>query len=214
MSNFATVFELQRRVVLFNPNTTLADTTQLGYDGDPNDVINGNTPGETLIYNSPMGTRYQESDGTQWFKGSMPNTWYKFLTTATTGDTETFYEEVTAADPKFILDDTDLFGVADTVDGETKQISWGDFKTNIEFFMEAVSGDTVWLPSGATEGDIVNVTDVSGAAFTNNIIINSENDTHGVGRPTEEQAIIDSDYGSIRFRLNSEGWWSVVAFVN
>jgi len=51
-------FETERRVVLFHRDTSMPDDTQLGYTGDPNAVINGNTDGETLLYNSPSGTKY------------------------------------------------------------------------------------------------------------------------------------------------------------
>ena len=51
-------FEIERRVIIFHRDTTLPDDTQLGYTGNPNDAINGNTNGETLLYNSPSGTQY------------------------------------------------------------------------------------------------------------------------------------------------------------
>ena len=51
-------FELERRSILFHKDTSMPDETQLGYNGDPNLAVNGNTDGETLIYNSPSGTRY------------------------------------------------------------------------------------------------------------------------------------------------------------
>lgn len=71
-------FELERRVILFKPTTTMPDGSQLGFDGDPNDAQNGSTDGESLIYNCPFGSRYEESSGRQWFKKSMPNTWERF----------------------------------------------------------------------------------------------------------------------------------------
>jgi len=52
------IFELERRSILFHKDTSMPDETQLGYNGNPNLAINGNTDGETLIYNSPSGTRY------------------------------------------------------------------------------------------------------------------------------------------------------------
>lgn len=73
-------FELERRVILFKSITVLPDGSLLGYNGDPNLAVKGNTPGETLIYNSPKGTRYQEDDGKQWYKKSKPNFWIRFNT--------------------------------------------------------------------------------------------------------------------------------------
>lgn len=62
-------FEIERRVIIFHRDTTMPDDTQLGYTGDPNNVINGNTPGETLLYNSPSGTKYID-------KGANPHVGY------------------------------------------------------------------------------------------------------------------------------------------
>jgi hypothetical protein len=70
-------FELERRVILFKSTTTLEDESLLGYDGDPNNVTLS-TPGESLLYNSPVGTRYQQDNGLQWYKEELPNIWRKF----------------------------------------------------------------------------------------------------------------------------------------
>ncbi len=72
------LFELERRVILFKSTTTLPDSSPLGYNGDPNSAVDGNTAGETLIYNCPVGSRYQQDDGTQWYKETLPNTWMLF----------------------------------------------------------------------------------------------------------------------------------------
>jgi hypothetical protein len=74
-SNF---FEIQRRVILFKSTTTLPDNSQLGYNGDPNSASGSGTAGEQLLYNSPTGTRYQEDNGTQWYKKTLPNYWVRF----------------------------------------------------------------------------------------------------------------------------------------
>jgi len=63
-------FEMERRIIIFHRDTTMPDDTQLGYTGNPNDVINGNTPGESLLYNAPSGTEYLD-------KGEDPHTRYK-----------------------------------------------------------------------------------------------------------------------------------------
>lgn len=85
-------FEMQRRVILFRRDTTMPDGTQLGYDGDPNNATLGVTDGETLIYNSPTGTRYEQTDGTQWYKKEKPNVW------ETIGSPEPFYQQFTISD--------------------------------------------------------------------------------------------------------------------
>lgn len=69
-------FEVERRVVLFKSGTVMPDGSLLGYNADPNNVTSGNTPGQTLIANSPIGTLYIEDDGTMWRKTTLStNTW-------------------------------------------------------------------------------------------------------------------------------------------
>lgn len=74
------LFQLERRVVLFDRNTEMPDGSALGYDEDPNNANPDSSPssGEFLIYNCPVGSRYQESDGTQWYKKTRPNVWKQF----------------------------------------------------------------------------------------------------------------------------------------
>jgi len=68
-------FEIERRAIQLKYNTNMPDETTLGYDGDPNAVVNGNTSGETLIYNVALGATFFQSDGTWWQKKALPNTW-------------------------------------------------------------------------------------------------------------------------------------------
>ena len=96
-------FEIERRLILLKYNTNMPDDTILGYDGDPNDAVNGNTDGETLIYNVSLGAHFMQSDGTMWRKVSTPNTWVKVgatesaitgkvvSKTVAVGTTENFY---------------------------------------------------------------------------------------------------------------------------
>ena len=70
-------FEIERRVIMFKSTTTLPNGSALGYNGDPNAAINGNTDGETLIYNCPVNTRYSEDNGSEWSKKNLPNTWIR-----------------------------------------------------------------------------------------------------------------------------------------
>src|SRR6056297_1270111 len=95
-------FEIERRAIQLKYNTNMPDDTTLGYDGDPNAVVNGNTSGETLIYNVALGATFFQSDGTWRQKKALPNTWEEIGGTGSTtgqivshtiapGDTETFY---------------------------------------------------------------------------------------------------------------------------
>ena len=73
-------FEMERRVILFKPTTTMPDLSQLGYNADPNLIVSPSTPGETLIYNCPNNTRYVNYDAsgntiTEWYKKAQPNGW-------------------------------------------------------------------------------------------------------------------------------------------
>ena len=69
-------FEIERRGIMWTPLITLNDgVTSLGYDGDPNNVIDGNTPGESWLYSLPTGQFYKQSDATLWWKSEAPNTW-------------------------------------------------------------------------------------------------------------------------------------------
>ena len=73
-------FEMERRVILFKPTTTMPDLSQLGYNADPNLVVTPSTPGEQLIYNCPNNTRYVNYDPSgntvqEWYKHSQPNGW-------------------------------------------------------------------------------------------------------------------------------------------
>ena len=69
-------FEIERRGIMWTPLITLNDgITSLGYDGNPNSVIDGNTPGETWLYSLPVGQFYKQSDATLWWKSGAPNSW-------------------------------------------------------------------------------------------------------------------------------------------
>ena len=73
-------FEMERRVILFKPTTTMPDLSQLGYNADPNLIVSPSTAGEQLIYFSPNNTRYVNYDPSgntvqEWYKHSQPNGW-------------------------------------------------------------------------------------------------------------------------------------------
>lgn len=68
-------FEIERRCIQLKFNTNMPDDTTLGWDNDPNTVSNGNTDGESLVYNVAMGSTFLQSNGKWWFKKSLPNTW-------------------------------------------------------------------------------------------------------------------------------------------
>ena len=72
-------FEMERRVILFKPTTTMPDLSQLGYNADPNLIVTPSTAGEELIYYSPNNTRYVNYDASgntiqEWAVGFDPTT--------------------------------------------------------------------------------------------------------------------------------------------
>ena len=76
-------FEMERRVILFKPTTTMPDLSQLGYNADPNLIVSPPVDplsGEFLLYYSPNNTRYVNYDASgntvqEWYKHSLPNGW-------------------------------------------------------------------------------------------------------------------------------------------
>jgi hypothetical protein len=109
--------EIERRVILFKSTTTMPDDSQLGWDANPNAAVNGNTPGESLIYNSPLGTQYIQNNGTHWRKTVVPNTW----TLGGSGGASVAEWDASGHTPgvtsKDVLVDTDLIPIFDSEDG-------------------------------------------------------------------------------------------------
>ena len=69
-------FEIERRGYQWSMDNTLDDgQTSLLYDGNPNDVVDGRTPGESKLYSLLPGATFFQSNGTWWIKKSSPNTW-------------------------------------------------------------------------------------------------------------------------------------------
>ena len=73
------LFEVERRIIVFHKDTSMPDESQLGYTGDPNNAVNGNTDGETLLHNCPSGSRYLD-------KGSVPHARWVKVSDAPGGD--------------------------------------------------------------------------------------------------------------------------------
>jgi len=96
------VFEMQRRVILFNPNTTMPDGTTLGSTSgisstqSPQELYLNPpaTPGNgaLLLIHSPIGTRYQDANGVQYYKRRNPTTlvleWVAFVASTGSGSVD------------------------------------------------------------------------------------------------------------------------------
>jgi len=74
-------FEIERRGFQWSMNNTLDDgQSSLLYDGNPNNIVSGNTAGETKLYSLLPGGTYFQSTGEWWIKTSSPNTWSMLVT--------------------------------------------------------------------------------------------------------------------------------------
>lgn len=85
------LFEVERRLIILHRDTTLENDTTLGYVGNPNNVIENNTPGETLLYYAPEGVVYLDKGQTPsvpWLKltNQPGGSWFEIIQTATGGD--------------------------------------------------------------------------------------------------------------------------------
>lgn len=72
----ALAFEMPRRPVRFFSETILPNGEPMNYFKNPNDAVLGESAGDDLIYNSPIGTLFQMDDGTYYYKKAEPNDWY------------------------------------------------------------------------------------------------------------------------------------------
>ncbi len=161
-------FEMERRIVLLHRDTSMPDDTQLGYVGDPNSVINGNTPGETLLYNAPSGTKFLD-------KGADPYERYIKVRDTAGGlwDTDAGGAgtgEIVEAEV-FILDATDISNryLALTYEPATQdEISfnvknaptqhYGDDYKQDDTFLKRITWELMDLESSLVIGDKITVT--------------------------------------------------------
>ena len=128
-------FEMERRVVLFKPTTTMPDDTSLGYNDDPNNASSSGTAGEILIYSSPVSTRYAQMDGTntnvvqEWVKKSTPNTWVE-LGSGTDASLSDIYNKLDSIDASIIIIDASIIDLQDgkvSINGDIMSIFIASF---------------------------------------------------------------------------------------
>lgn len=139
------IFEIERRGILFKPETTLPNGT-LGYDDDPNLITSPITEGEYLLYYSPKGTRYLQYDSSgnaiEWFKKAMPNGWV----TSIPGDSQgTNYPSwaINMSDPSnYVVLDTSMGDLlVKTYDGSLGVIVIGGLRLGNETgYLRAIDG--------------------------------------------------------------------------
>ena len=140
-------FEMERRVILFKPTTTMPDLTQLGYNADPNLVVTPSTPGEELIYYSPNNTRYVTYDVSgntiqEYYKHSQPNGWSEMGSGGGSvygTDSSTWQLDMDASG--VILKNEEGNLSIQNVDGSLSTLIVGDLKIdNLTGYLRAVDG--------------------------------------------------------------------------
>ena len=140
-------FEMERRVILFKPTTTMPDLSQLGYNADPNLVVTPSTAGEQLIYYSPNNTRYVNYDASgntvqEWYKHSQPNGWRELGSGGGSvygTDSSTWQLDMDASG--VILKNEEGNLSIQNVDGSLSTLIVGDLKIgNITGYLRAVDG--------------------------------------------------------------------------
>jgi hypothetical protein len=125
-------FEMERRVIVFKPTTTMPDNSLLTFNADPNTASSSASPtsGEFLIYNSPISTRYAQLDPStgnieqEWYKQGTPNTWKKMGADvdSSLGDLETRVSSLESSVGVLDSSVTDLYGKYNNIDS-----SLGDY---------------------------------------------------------------------------------------
>lgn len=180
-------FEMERRVILFKPTTTMPDLSQLGYNADPNLIIVPSTPGETLLYNCPNNTRYVNYDASgntiqEWYKHSQPNYWLPlggvsgvFVKESSLGDglvwdVSGFLDVSINVSPSSILtydgsiegnDATTIFPVIHNLNTMRQNIEIWDYTTNETIYPAITKGSSTNYVSFYTPpstGSIYNIT--------------------------------------------------------
>jgi hypothetical protein len=145
-------FEMERRVILFKPTTTMPDLSQLGYNADPNLIVSPSTPGEQLLYFSPNNTRYVNYDPSgntiqEWYKKAQPNGWLP-LGGASPYGTDSSTWQLNMANNGVILEDSSSNLVIKSYDGSLGTLIVGNLVIdNITGYLRAIDGSIFADPS-------------------------------------------------------------------
>lgn len=149
-------FEMERRVILFKPTTTMPDLSQLGYNADPNLIVSPlSTPGETLLYFSPNNTRYVNYDPSgntvqEWYKHSQPNGWKPLGGDVSTNiyGTDSSTWQLNMASNGVVLQDSSSNLIIKGYDGSLATLIVGSLSIdNITGYLRAIDGSIFADPS-------------------------------------------------------------------
>lgn len=186
-------FEMERRVILFKPTTTMPDLSQLGYNADPNLITTPSTAGEELIYYSPNGTRYLNTDAsgntiTEWFKKAQPNGWLPLGSGGSSYGTDSSTWQLDMSNSGVILqsDGSSNLIVKDP-DGSLGTVIVGNLRIDsLTGVLRAVDGS---IYADASTGNILTGTGtIPGDDLTKDFVIN-----HGINSTNHITAVYESD---------------------
>lgn len=175
-------FEMERRVILFKPTTTMPDLSQLGYNADPNLIVAPSTPGEELLYYSPNNTRYVNYDVsgntiTEWYKKSQPNGWMPLGGDSSSNlyyGTDSSTWQLNMSNNGVVLQDSSSNLIIKSYDGNLASLIIGSLKIdNITGYLRAVDGSII---ADSSIGNLLSGSGIlPGDNVTKNFVIN-----HGI----------------------------------
>jgi len=150
-------FEMERRVILFKPTTTMPDLSQLGYNADPNLIVTPSTAGEQLLYYCPNNTRYVNYDPSgntiqEWYKHSQPNGWLPLGSGGSIYGTDSSTWQLDLSNSGIILqsDGSSNLIIKDS-DGSLGTLIIGNLVIdNLTGYLRAIDGSIIADPSIAT----------------------------------------------------------------
>lgn len=169
-------FEIERRQIQLKYNTNMPDDTILGYDGNPNNVVNGDTDGQTLIYNVAMGATFLQSSGAWWFKSALPNTWIQIGGATSVNSNVVSYTIASGATQQFysldLANNQSFEFVVEAVQGTDKSVTkisllWAD--PAMEFNEYSILGHHIrfdFEPSEDSGNAIIEVTNNEASSIT------------------------------------------------
>jgi len=203
-------FEMERRVILFKPTTTMPDLSQLGYNADPNLIVSPPVDplsGEFLLWYSPNNTRYVNYDPsgntiTEWFKKAQPNGWLPLGGDSSTNiygtDSSTWQLDMANSGVILQSDGSSNLTIRDA-DGSLGTLIIGALKIgSVTGYLRAVDGSII---VDTSVGNLLTgVGTLVGDDLTKNFIINhninSQNHITVIYEPTNEVIYPDISIGA------------------
>ena len=175
---------LTRTAVVYKPTSILNETTQLGFNGDPNDASNTGSVGEQTLYFSQPGVFYINNSGEMFVKNGSPNNWVQISQESVNTyvvDTSADLESLTGlavGDKIVVRDNNNRYEVISTTDGTwantiTIELSSKNFitvQTEIDRnnLVGLEVGQFIYVSDTSTLYQVTQITD--GSWFTSTVI--------------------------------------------